>query len=164
MHDEAFAEFVEKYRPELVKFACSKVTQRDHAEDVVQNALLSVYERAKSLSPDIDPRPYFYEAVRFEIGKHYRKDNGAEELDVSDFTEILEAPDSLERVEVFADFERAIARFEPDEREVLVKFFIEGWTTREIEARFPRRNRRGWEKWLKRAVLPHLRESLKDYF
>src|SRR3954471_14154091 len=62
-HDVAFEEIVRRYRLPLVAFA-GAIVPRDHAEDVVQEALTKAHRALDSGDAEINLRPWLYTIVR----------------------------------------------------------------------------------------------------
>src|SRR3954452_22027281 len=62
-HDLAFEEIVRRYRASLVSFA-GAIVPRDHAEDVVQEALTKGHRALDSGAPETTLRPWLSPIVR----------------------------------------------------------------------------------------------------
>lgn len=110
------------------------------------------------LHADDDPKPLFWKAVHWELGKFYRKKPKVELVPLGEVEDELYARDGIECLEVGIDFDRALVPFDDREREVLVKVLSEDWTTREIAAVYRERGQSNWSRWLKYKAHPRLRE------
>ena len=158
MNREQFEEYVEKHRPYLLRVVTARMNSPEAAEDIVQTALEYLWRIAPGLHADDDPKPLFWKAVHWELGKFYRKKPKVELVPLDEVEDELYARDGIECLEVGIDFDRALVPFDDSEREVLVKVLSEDWTTREIAAVYRERGQSNWSRWLKYKAHPRLRE------
>ena len=158
MNREQFEEYVEKHRPYLLRVVTARVNSPEAAEDIVQTALEYLWRIAPGLHADDDPKPLFWKAVHWELGKFYRKKPKVELVPLDEVEDELHTRDGIECLEVGIDFDRALVPFNDREREVLVKVLSEDWTTREIAAVYKERGQSNWSRWLKYKAHPRLRE------
>lgn len=60
----AFEKLVERYLPEITRFAAYLLGSADAAEDVVQQVFVSTWNNRATLKPDASIKSYLYKAVR----------------------------------------------------------------------------------------------------
>jgi DNA-directed RNA polymerase specialized sigma subunit len=72
--------------------------------------------------------------------------------------------DPYESLEMTLDVSRILAKhFNAKEREIIVSYFAEGVSVRQIARENPIRSNSTWLRWLEKIVKPLLREELKAY-
>jgi len=161
-HPEGF--FKKEYR-RLVSYVRSlihEVGERDE-EDIIQDVMLSLFNRIEITGPVEDLSAYVYSSLRNRIIDHYKK---RREANVSDdripLVDLRETPDdSLEKAELHGILDRAIATLPPPMRSVFLLIEGEGLTHREaaLELEIPI----GTALTLNREAKRRLRHELKDY-
>src|SRR5262249_42871434 len=121
-HDRAFAVIVERYRPELERFA-SHHTPDGRAEDVVQQGFLSAFAALTAGAQVRRLRGWLYQIIRHET----IRTRPARELsldDVAPFGEPLE--DVVQRRAVARDALSELSRLPARQREALVATALRG--------------------------------------
>jgi RNA polymerase sigma factor (sigma-70 family) len=109
----------------------SDTADRD-AEDVVQDVIERLFERADVTEPVADLSAYLYRSLRNKVIDLYRKPRRAAELpeDLSDIR--FEASAEMDRDEARETLFEAIDELPPAQREVLVATELEGRSFKEL--------------------------------
>jgi len=109
----------------------SDTADRD-AEDVVQDVIERMFERADVTEPVADLSAYLYRSLRNRVIDLYRKPKRAAELpeDLSDIR--FEAAAEMDREEARETLFEAIDELPPAQREVLVATELEGKSFKEL--------------------------------
>ena len=109
----------------------SDTADRD-AEDVVQDVIERMFERADVTEPVADLSAYLYRSLRNRVIDLYRKPKRAAELpeDLSDIR--FEAAAEMDREEARETLFEAIDELPPAQREVLVATELEGRSFKEL--------------------------------
>ena len=107
--------------------------ERD-AEDVVQDVLQNLFEKADFTAPIADLSAYLYRSLRNRVIDLYRRPKRAAELpeELSDMR--YEASEELDREEAREELFAAIDELPPAQREVLVATELEGRSFKELAA------------------------------
>lgn len=107
--------------------------ERD-AEDVVQDVIENLFEKADITAPIADLSAYLYRSLRNKVIDLYRRPKRAAELpeELSDLR--YEASEELEREETREELFAAIDELPPAQREVLVATELEGRSFKELAA------------------------------
>jgi RNA polymerase sigma factor (sigma-70 family) len=104
------------------------------AEDVVQDVIERLYERADVTEPIADISAYLYHALRNRIVDLYRKGKRNVELPEDIADPRYEIAEDLEREEALLELTSAIEELPPAQREVLVATEFEGRGFKELAA------------------------------
>ena len=128
------AGFIEAEWARLVGFVRSWIAdaaERD-AEDVVQDVLSNLFEKADVTTPIVDLSAYLYRSLRNRVIDLYRKPKRAEELsgELSDLR--YEASGELDREEAREELFAAIDELPEAQRAVLVATELEGRSFKEL--------------------------------
>ena len=128
------AGFIEAEWVRLVGFVRSWIAdaaERD-AEDVVQDVLANLFEKADVTTPIVDLSAYLYRSLRNRVIDLYRKPKRAEELsgELSDLR--YEASGELDREEAREELFAAIDELPEAQRAVLVATELEGRSFKEL--------------------------------
>lgn len=103
-NEHAYEYLVEKYHHRLCVYANSLVSDKDQAEDIVQNVLIKTWERRHNLKTDFTIKSFLYKSVHNEFIDQYRKQKSVTALEKK-YIEELER--FTEKDEVF--FEKLLA-------------------------------------------------------
>src|SRR3954453_1240179 len=131
-HDLAFEEIVRRYRASLVSFA-GAIVPRDHAEDVVQEALTKAHRALDSGDAEINLRPWLYTIVRNRALNALRDEPVNDHLD-ENFDGVPQPPDVAARREELAALIAAVQSLPGPQREAILKRELEGRSHDEIAA------------------------------
>lgn len=119
----ALAELMKLYWPPLVRYATRLVGSIDVAEDLVQEAFVSIWKRRATWSPTGTPRAFLYQVTRNLASKHHRRlfvRRRAVELVRVESLRPATPQEDVEREELRAAFEAALAELPPRRREAFV--------------------------------------------
>lgn len=107
----------------------------DWADDITQDALISIHKALKTYSPDRPFKPWMMAIVSFRrtdfLRKHYgRHADKATSLDNPDF--LSEHVTNPQHVGEYKDIEAALDNIPEKQRQIFTKMKIEGYTAKEI--------------------------------
>ncbi len=131
-HDLAFEEIVRRYRAPLVAFA-GAIVPRDHAEDVVQEALVRAHAAIGRDDGELALRPWLYTIVRNRALNALRDEPAHEHLDES-FDGVPQPPDVAARREELRRLIASVRGLPEPQRAALVGRELEGRSHEEIAA------------------------------
>jgi RNA polymerase sigma factor (sigma-70 family) len=131
-HDVAFEEIVRRYRSPLVAFA-GAIVPRDHAEDVVQEALTKAHGALGRGQAEINLRPWLYTIVRNRALNALRDEPVHDRLD-ENFDGVPQPPDVAARREELAVLIAGVQSLPGPQREAILKRELEGRSHDEIAA------------------------------
>ena len=131
-HDLAFEEIVRRYRSPLVAFA-GAIVPRDHAEDVVQEALTKAHGALGRDQAEINLRPWLYTIVRNRALNALRDEPVHDHLD-ENFDGVPQPPDVAARREELAVLIAGVQSLPGPQREAILKRELEGRSHDEIAA------------------------------
>jgi len=131
------AELVGREWQSLVRTVRSRIddaADRD-AEDIVQDVVEGLFERADPMAPIADLTAYLYRSVRNRVVDAYRRRRApTAPLDGQESDGRYDAPSALERTESLAELHAAIDALPAAQRRVLVATELEGRTFRGLAA------------------------------
>jgi RNA polymerase sigma factor (sigma-70 family) len=130
--DLAFEEIVRRYRSPLVAFACV-IVPRDHAEDVVQEALTKAHGALGRGDAEINLRPWLYTIVRNRALNALRDEPVHDHLG-ENFDGVPQPPDVAARREELAALIASVRSLPEPQRQALVGRELEGRSHEEIAA------------------------------
>jgi RNA polymerase sigma-70 factor (ECF subfamily) len=129
-----FLSAYDAYADELYRFCFMKVSNREKAEDLVQDVFTRFWQVLRDgTSPD-NPRAFLYTLARNRVIDWYRKKKESS-LDVLQEAGVDFAGSSGSEVTDHAEMERLLAavnELDESSREVLLLRYMEGWTPVEI--------------------------------
>lgn len=129
-----FLEMYDLYADELYRFCLMKVSQREKAEDLVQDTFTRFWQVLRDGKELDNPRAFLYTLARNRVIDWYRKkkESSLDELNEagvdfagSDGSSITDAAEMRILLE-------AVNGLDEPSREVLLLRFMEGWTPQEI--------------------------------
>jgi DNA-directed RNA polymerase specialized sigma24 family protein len=85
-----------------------------------------------------------------------------QEIILEDFTRPRREQAEDPKIELRIDVRRALHKFSPIERRVLLKVLVQGQSIEEATRRM-KHSARKWRDWYSKAALPQLRAALADY-
>lgn len=114
----------------LFRFALSLGLATHDAEDIVQNALVSLHRQLTKKPGSVENvKSYAFTIVRNNANRHFRVKAQKNEVEMPE-----EHPDqevhmeSLEEPLLMESFKQAYAKLLPQEREIIQKYYVDGWT------------------------------------
>lgn len=129
---KAIEKLIEKFQPDVRKFAVRVCRTNEDAEDAVQHTLFAVFSKIGSFRSASKFTTWLFSIVKNECFRLIRKIRGqAAELseELADSRPL--AFDQLEKNQVEEKISSAISRLEPTYREVILLRDVEGWSTPE---------------------------------
>lgn len=155
--------FNDYYSPVLL-YSITMVKNREDAEDIVQQAFVSLWQKMDVLDFNISARAYLYKAVyhaSLDFLKHEKVKKRHETEFIYGNSEILHA-DKNEEEELYKKFEEAIDALPEQCRKIFKMSRFDGLKYREIAATLSI-SEKTVENQMGKA-LKMLRESLKNYY
>lgn len=131
-----FIEAYDLYADELYRYCLYKVSDRERAQDLVQDTFAR-YWQALRKNPDVShPRALLFTIARNRVTDWYRKKKESS-LDVLqeqglEFTGLTDA--DIERDAQYAEVLKAVHELDDASREAVLLRFAEGWSPTEIAA------------------------------
>lgn len=69
----AFEEIYNCYGPQLINYACARLSSIEEARDLVQDVFVRLYERRAVLNIEVSIRAYLFAALKYKLIDHIRK-------------------------------------------------------------------------------------------
>lgn len=153
------------YYPGLVVFASQIISDRDEAEEIVQDFFVNVWTARKSIHQSSSMKSYFFVSVK-NRAFNYLKEEQIREKTLSQLREIVEKdtlfqPDLFVESELQKEITKAMGKLPARTREVFLMSRFKGITNNEIAIRL-QLSKRTVETQISKA-LKILRNELKDY-
>lgn len=127
MSQEVFAKQIREYAPNMYRLALSMLPNREDAEDAVSEAVLRAYENRHTLRSQERFKPWIMQITANEARKIYRKNKRVTPVDNP---EVYMPAFWDERHELWD----AVSKLKSPYREVIVLYFYERFSIREIGA------------------------------
>ena len=121
-----FTRLAEKYKDAVYRLGFSMLKNAADADDVVQNALLKLYRADRSFESDEHVRNWLLRVAANECKMLWRS-SGRPAANIDDYAESLPFEDAY-----YGDLFRAIMALDAKYRAVIVLYYYEGYTIREI--------------------------------
>jgi RNA polymerase sigma-70 factor (ECF subfamily) len=130
----AFRRLIERESPRLLRFALGMLGSLEEAEDVVQEALLSLWENAATWRPEARIGTWLYRvSYNRAIDRLRRRRNFVDDSVLIEFPDAAEPPDlRLVRGEAVHDLREAVARLAPRQRTAVLLFHFQELPQREV--------------------------------
>ena len=125
----------------LLGVALRIVRDREHAEDVLQDAFMQVWQRASTFRPELgSARGWIYTIVRHRALKQARESGHLAAMDPQELTGLSDAqqalaPDVDPRELDIDRLERCLQRIDEARRACVVHAFVDGFTHEQIAVR-----------------------------
>ena len=133
--EQALAEIYDRYSPALYRYAVRLLNDRNLAEECVAETFSRfLHAIKKGGGPRVHLQAYLYRIAHNWITDHYRYPaSHSFELDEQLAPDPESSPKPRDK-EVFLKerVNRALAQLTPDQQQVIVLKFLEGWTNREV--------------------------------
>ncbi len=129
----AFRRLIDRESPRLLRFALGMLGSLEEAEDVVQEALVSLWENAAGWTPDARIGTWLYRVCyNRAIDRLRRRRNFVDDSVLVDVADDVEAQDlRLIRGEQVRDVREAVARLAPRQRTAVLLFHFQDLPQRE---------------------------------
>jgi RNA polymerase sigma-70 factor (ECF subfamily) len=136
----AFTVLVERYQKRIY-FAARKMVLGDHdeADEIAQETFVKAYDALKNFRGEAQVYTWLYRIMMNAVIQRSRKKKTRPMIDVTDFTDILESPDTnpheqMQRSETTRLIEEAIETLPPKQQRVFIMRFYEELPYEEIAA------------------------------
>jgi len=136
----AFTVLVERYQKRIY-FAARKMVLGDHdeADEIAQETFVKAYDALKNFRGEAQIYTWLYRIMMNAIIQRSRKKKSRPMIDVTDFTDILESPETnpqeqMQRSETTRLIEEAIETLPPKQQRVFIMRFYEELPYEEIAA------------------------------
>ena len=134
---DSFGKLVERYRAKMLRYA-NKFLLADSSEDAVQEVFIKTYQNIKSFDTSQRFSPWLYRIAHNEFINHIKK-NTREQLSFFDPDTFFPHPIAKENAESETEsgfakqlVETSLAKLDAKYREVLVLFYLEELSYKEI--------------------------------
>lgn len=170
---EIFDSLFLHYRPRLVRFAVTYISDHAAAEDIVMESFMGYWEKRNSLASDTNPAAYIMASVRNRCLNHLRDESVRrrirEDIRSTEYRYLQSRIETLEECnpeKIFSQEAEAIVRKTLEDlpeniRDVFIMSRLDGLTHKEIALKLDIPQRRV-EFYMSKAM-DALRLSLKDY-
>ncbi len=137
-NQEAFGALVERYEEKLLRYGRKFLSRSEDIEDIVQDVFLGTYQNIKSFDRTQKFSPWIYRIAHNSFVNALRKKSYSP-VTLPDFDTLLThhvAEDPLKREreqkEMRAMIEKGLADLQPKYREVLILYYLEDMSYKEI--------------------------------
>lgn len=135
-NEKAYAFLVDKYHPLLCAYAESLISDRDVAQDIVQNVFIKIWEKRKFLKEDFKIKNFLYKSVFHEFIDEYRKNRAVTKLEgkyIEAVQEYLEQDNEEEKlIKLFEIVQKEINNLPPKCKRIFLLSKREGLSNHEI--------------------------------
>lgn len=135
---EAFGTLIERYEAKLKRYGAKFLANSEDITDIVQDAFLSAYQNIQSYAPDRPFSPWMYRIAHNAFVSHLRRRSRSPVITL-DFDALVShpayddpAPKEREQREMRAFIDKGLEKMSPKYREVLVLYYLEDLSYREI--------------------------------
>jgi RNA polymerase sigma-70 factor (ECF subfamily) len=80
---EFYTDLVDEYRDRLLKFACARIRNYADAEDVVEEALYTAWERIDTLMSSPNPAGWLFNTLKYHIMKYIESEKARQGFEVA---------------------------------------------------------------------------------
>ncbi len=162
---EALAAIYDTFSPLIYRYAMRLLGDQDLAEECVAETFARFLQALRNGGgPKEHLKAYLYRVAHNWITDHYRR-QPPPQVDVDDVAHMLAADEASLGAQLIAEEEQARVRaalrlLTPDQRQVIVLRFLEGWTLKEVAAALEKPV--GAVKALQHRALAALRRILEE--
>ncbi|MDR3141112.1 MAG: RNA polymerase sigma-70 factor [Tannerellaceae bacterium] len=136
--ESAFCELYALYRNKLMYFAMKFVKSPEFAEDIFQDAFLSVWQKRRFLNPNAPFAPYIYTIIKNRILNLLAEINREQELKKIILSNAIDYHNDTESALIYADIgnllEKSVAMLTPQQKRIFEMSRKEMKTHKEIAA------------------------------
>jgi RNA polymerase sigma-70 factor, ECF subfamily len=130
--EDSFNSLFRIFSPQLVAFFRRRGHEKDIAEDLAQEVMLTVYRKAGQLRDHKLFRAWLFKVARNAACRHFAKrTRQAPTVDLADMSELVAAPNQNPCGPV-SEFKDWMKFLDPQEREAIILRFVEEWEYHEI--------------------------------
>lgn len=135
---DAFGALVERYEAKLLRYGTKFLSNPEDVADLVQDAFIRAYQNIRSFDPSLRFSPWMYRIAHNEFVSALRK-RSRNPVTFLDFDALVShpayddpAPREREQKEMRALIDAGLERISPKYREVLVLYYLEELSYKEI--------------------------------
>lgn len=133
---EAFTQLILEIKNDLYKITKVKTTNEEDIQDIVQETMLDAYKYIKKLKDPEKFKAWIIKILINNCNKYYKKKYRDSELydnyDIEFYKENIRYNDDQQLIEDTLDFYEMIKQLKYEERVIIVLYYGEKYTTREI--------------------------------
>lgn len=133
---EAFTQLILEIKNDLYKITKIKTTNEEDIQDIVQETMLDAYKYIKKLKDPEKFKAWIIKILINNCNKYYKKKYRDSELydnyDIEFYKENIRYNDDQQLLEDTLDFYEMIKQLKYEERVIIVLYYGEKYTTREI--------------------------------
>ena len=132
--EDSFNALFRTFSPQLVAFFCRRGHEKGIAEDLAQDVMLTVYQKAGQVRDHKLFRAWLFRVARNAAFRHFaQRTREVPTVDLAEMTESLPAPNQNPQgpTSEFRDWMRFL---DPQEQEAMTLRFVEEWEYHEIAA------------------------------
>ena len=131
---DSFSAVFREFSPQLVAFFRRRGFENGIAEDLAQEVMLTVYQKAGQLREHKLFRPWLFKVARNAACRHFtQRTREVSTVDLTDITDFLPAP-SCNPLGPASEFHEWMRFLDEPEREAMTLRFVEEWEYHEIAA------------------------------
>ncbi len=131
----AYHALLKEIAPYIRNYLVGGLANADWAEDITQEALISVHKAFKTYAPDRPFRPWLMAIVNFRrtdfLRKHYSA-RGDKQTTMDDMDFLRTHVTDLEHTGEYSDVERALKAFPVKQRKVFEMIKVQGYSAKEV--------------------------------
>lgn len=133
---EAFTQLILEIKNDLYKITKIKTTNEEDIQDIIQETMLDAYKYIKKLKDPEKFKAWIIKILINNCNKYYKKKYRDSELydnyDIEFYKENIRYNDDQQLIEDTLDFYEMIKQLKYEERVIIVLYYGEKYTTREI--------------------------------
>ena len=133
---EAFTQLILEIKNDLYKITKIKTTNEEDIQDIIQETMLDAYKYIKKLKDTEKFKAWIIKILINNCNKYYKKKYRDSELydnyDIEFYKENIRYNDDQQLIEDTLDFYEMIKQLKYEERVIIVLYYGEKYTTREI--------------------------------
>lgn len=133
---EAFTQAIMEIKNNLYKIAKVKTTNEDDIQDIIQDTMIDAYKYIKKLKEPNNFKAWIIKILINNCNKYYRKkykDNEVyDNYDIEFYRENIKYSKDQQLIEDTLDFYSMIKQLKYEERIIIVLYYSENYTTKEI--------------------------------
>jgi len=133
---EAFTQAIIKIKNNLYKIAKVKTSNEEDIQDIIQETMLDAYKHIKKLKEPTKFKAWIIKILINNCNKYYKKKYKDNEIydnyDIEFYRENIKYNNDQQLIEDTLDFYTMINQLKYEERIIIVLYYAENYTTREI--------------------------------
>ena len=135
---DAFTQLILIIKNDLYKIAKAKTTNEEDIQDIIQETMLDAYKNIKRLKDTNKFKAWIIKILLNNCNKYYRKKYKNNEIydnyDIEFYKESIKYDNSQQLIDDTLDFYEMIKSLKYEERIIILLYYGESYTTREISS------------------------------